>query len=282
VDHDKGTDLAPSPSAPDVYWPTTFPHAADLDGDGDDELLIENVANEVGDIDGMGSWDYERAWLGGGGEIGWPSAWTDLVDTYGTDSILALTMDADLDGDGLVDLALLDTTGVRVWGWDGAALAETASTDIAWAASATDLDTRRWMGAADFDADGDSDLFLALRDEAAVQVLLNDGAGGFSLGDRISVDADLADADGTTASDLTGDGRLDVWSLTGPSSFGLLSAWRLVDGAFDALPTQTIAPTDRVTPRDIDADGVRDLVVGEDDRVYVYWGVPEVVTVDCE
>ena len=118
--------------------------------------------------------------------------------------------------------------------------------------------------------------------DLAVQVLLNDGAGGFSLGDRISVDADLADADGTTASDLTGDGRLDVWSLTGPSSFGLLSAWRLVDGAFDALPTQTIAPTDRVTPRDIDADGVRDLVVGEDDRVYVYWGVPEVVTVDCE
>jgi hypothetical protein len=266
-------------AGPEVDVDTTFQHAADLDGDGDDELLIENAAVNRGDMDGDGVIDDEvKILIGGLGEAGFPTAWTDLVFSLGPDPVLALTMDADLDGDGLVDLAIVDAAGVRLWGWDGAALVERVSTDLIWGGGSADYTARAWLASTDADGDGDIDLLIALRGLASVQVLENDGAGAFTAGAIVAVPASLEEAAYAALADLSGDGHLDAWTLDGDD--GVVRSWRETEAGWETLLLQTIGILNHGTARDIDGDGVADLVGAGGRQLWVYWGTGK--EVPCE
>lgn len=247
----------------------------DLDGDGDSELVLENVAEALGDLDGDGrEEDPEAVRVGGLGE-GLPTVWTDLIAEVGVGVVLALTATADLDGDGLSDLTLVDAAGVSVWGWDGERLVERTRSELAWAATAPALDTRRGLGAADADGDGDVDLWLALSGEDAVLLLLNDGAGGFVLGDRTPAPAEMVDTSTLRLEPLL-DGALQAWAVDEATAH--VRSWREQDGTWTALPVATPAFVGGVTVRDLDTDGAAELVGAIDDRVFVYPGTVEEVT----
>ena len=267
---DGAATAAVEPTPPDLYTRYAQAHAADLDGDGDAELLVENATRDASDLGG------EALALGGVGETGWPTSWTDLVDTVGADVVRAVAMDGDLTGDGPADLVLVDAAGVRVWAWDGAAFAEVASTDLAWAATAPDTTVRRWLAESDDDGDGDIDLLLGLNGEEAAQVFLNDGAGSFRLGERVSVPASLADST-ANVEDLDGDGRLEAWSVADD-----LQGWRDGASGWEALDTSYVAFGPYAAARDLDGDGAADVVGASGDRVYVVWGTREDVVLTCE
>lgn len=151
-----------------------------------------------------------------------------------------------------------------------------------WAASATDLLGRRWSALADADADGDPDLYLALRDEEAVQVLLNDGSGGFGVGERRAAPADLVDNQDVSAAEVARGGGLVAWWLNTTFDAATIESWRDTDAGFVALPIQTPNASGYAGVQDVDRDGVMDLVGGWGDRAAVQWGIVERTNGACE
>ncbi len=262
---------------PDPYFDSTFEYAADLDGDGDDELIVENAAHVQPDT----SWSYgdeEHVRVGGLAAPGFPADWIDLVDTFGTDTMLAFATGADLDGDGRADVAVVTAGGVSVWGWDGASFGERAASSVAWSDAATDPGARRWLAAVDADHDGDTDLVLALQGEAAAQVLRNDGAGGFTIGARVAVDAELADDSEVRVDDLDRDGWPELWSLND----GTGSLWRWEGDGFGAGGPLALNLDGGVTARDLDGDDAPELIGAYRSRLFVYGARTEDVVYTCE
>lgn len=265
------TALAVGGGSPRVWSP-------DLDGDGEAELVLENVGYARGDLDGDPELeDPEQILifgLGGGVEL-----WLDHVSAVGMGVALALHAGSDLDGDGQQDLVLVDAAGVRVWSGHSGGLAPAVSSEVAWASGASVLEGRRGLGAADADGDGDLDLWLALPGEDAVQVLENDGAGGFTLGPRWTAPAEMVDDPALLLERLAGD-TPSGW-VDEPDQ-GWAPSWRPVDGAYAALPLATPNLGSPGTALDLDGDGAADLLGVMDGRVSVTWGTAELLEVACD
>ncbi|MEQ9616424.1 MAG: VCBS repeat-containing protein [Phycisphaerales bacterium] len=213
----------------------------DFDGDGFEDLLTVNQDTNPAKIDlfiskGRGSF----------------SARTRYEPT-GTPTDLIL---ADLDGDGILDMAYLDgaadTFAVRL-GQGGTSFGPEIRVSLP--ASSVRLI------AGDPDNDGDTDLaFAGGASSDGVRLLMNDGTGVFSLGPVLE-GATRWDAVGL--GDLNGDGIDDAVLANSTTVLTLVS-----DGAGGFLPPTVHAvngPVGRLTLDDLDLDGSLDVIARAND-----------------
>ena len=226
-------------------------HAADLDGDGDADVLSASW------IDDKVAW-YENL---GGGDFS-----TQRVITTDADSARSVHA-ADLDGDGDADVVSASALDHKVAWYEnlggGAFSAQRVIT--------TGANLALSVHAADLDGDGDADVLSASSNDDKIAWYENLGGGAFSAQRIITTDADGAAS--VHAADLDEDGDVDVLSA---SSNDDKIAWyeNLGGGAFSA---QRIIATDAdsaqsVHAADLDGDGDADVlsVSYRDDKVAWY------------
>ncbi len=237
-----------------------IPTMADLDGDGDFDLLIGNRIDPASDSAGT------IAWFENTGSSRAPAYRHRGMLPMQSEYHYAPTV-ADLDGDGLPDL-VLGTWRDRVQFWRNTG----TRTAPAWtlADSALVVLTRGSNSApalADLDGDGDLDLFVG---EASGQLNFYRNIGTrsvprFALVSDVFQAIDVGRRSTPTFADLTGDGRADL--LLG-SEDGGIQLWRNVSDAVtvrfvrDTTFLVPSGPYSSVTAADIDGDGDLDLVVG--------------------
>lgn len=224
--------------------------AADLDGDGDLDLLVAHTSES------------EVAWLENSGGT---SAWTEHVLTTaagGTKSVAA----ADLDGDGDLDVlvaAALDSEISWIENLGGGVFAPelTISLDVAGASDVT---------AGDLDGDGDLDVIAAGETDAEISWFQNLGAGSF--GSEIVVTIQALGAHGVEAADLDDDGDLDLISVSGTD--GKVATYEnLGAGSFGGqqVLSQSALGSPRLAVVDLDGDGDPDIVSTSQDKDEISW-----------
>ena len=247
----------------------SVPHLADIDGDGDLDLLVGNKIAPDTDTTGTITWFEnvgtarapafrERGALPMRGEFHYAPAM------------------ADLDGDGLPDLVLGTWRDVLQW-WRNAGtraeprwvLADSALITITRGSNTT-------PALADLDGDGDLDLIVG---EASGQLNLyrNDGtptAPRFVLVSDVFQEIDVGRRSAPVFADLRGDGRPDL--LLG-SEDGGVQHWRNVSDSSGVrfvrepdLPVRT-GLFSTLTVGDVDGDGDLDLVVGTSSGGLLYF-----------
>ncbi|MBK8096174.1 MAG: VCBS repeat-containing protein [Planctomycetes bacterium] len=221
--------------------------AADLDGDGDRDLLVGNneiVAGAQDRLlrnDGQGTFaDVTAAALP-------PGLWF----TNGMDV-------ADVDGDGDLDFVTGDAWQNRLFLNDGSA----RFTDATFGRMPGQGSETRRLRLVDVDGDGDRDLVGANYRQETLS--LNDGTGRFI---DVTVTHMPVDAESTwelAVTDIDGDGDPDL-AFAGQASTRLYrntGGGHFVDATATHLPAMTAAAGASVTFVDLDGDGDRDLFVG--------------------
>ncbi len=259
--------------------------AADLDGDGDTDLVTANTFDgSVSVLLGNGDGTYAAAVnygvganpssviaadLDGDGDIDLAVAntFSDNVSVllghgdgtfaarvdYGVGSFPQSVTTADLDGDGEADLAVVNSgdnnVSVLLNNGDGTFASKVDYSVGSGALSVT---------AADLDGDGDIDLAVAVQFDFQVAVLLNSGSGTFAA----YVDYRVGSTPwSVTAADLDGDGDMDLATanLNGNNVSVLLGNG---DGTFAARTDYSVGlQPNSVTAADLDGDGDIDLAV---------------------
>lgn len=218
--------------------------AADLDGDGRDELALatDDAPDEV--------WQVENGALS--------KVWTGPTPT-----IARGVSWADADGDGDPDLAFGVNNGAApVFRNDGGAL-------VPWWSGRVE---RLGKGIAWADLDGDGDPDLAIADSAYDEFIRNDA--GFSSWHVSSVDRRHEDA---VAVDIDGDGRDEVGFAVNEPGVPNVEIWGLRDGSFQLLPFQfEDGPrASALAFADVDGDGKLDVALarpGDRDSVLLQDG----------
>ncbi|MDE0193897.1 MAG: FG-GAP-like repeat-containing protein [Gammaproteobacteria bacterium] len=228
-------------------------HAADLDGDGDPDVLSASYSDD------------EIAWYENLGHGDFSAQRAITTDADGAGYLYT----ADLDGDG--DPDVLSTSGGddRVaWYENQGSGAFSTPRIISTLAYAPDF-----VLAADFDGDGDADVLAG--DDIGISWYENEGGEGFSSG-RVVRDG----ARGSTSAhavDLDGDGDADVLS----ASFNGQIAWHENVGGGEFAAQRTIAAAAGwhwwVHAADLDGDGDADVLaassgpVSESEHYRVVW-----------
>ena len=186
-----------------------------------------------------------------------------------------LAFDMDRDGD-------LDLFGVSGWLGSGDPPGErnelyrnNGSLQFAEITSGTLYSAPAGQGATDtdFDGDGDVDIIAANRD-GDLNVLRNDGAGGFSAVDPDSLGIVHDAFGGATSGDIDNDGDLDLVlvGLDGPETIGYLYR-NSGGGAFSFVRTFSDIDGFMGGFADLDNDGDLDLVFAGDDVAYLNDGL---------
>ena len=224
--------------------PVSAVHAADLDGDGDSDVLF-----------GIGRGDDEIAWYENTGDDGRSFSSSPRALDTAADNPESLEA-ADLDGDGDLDvLSALegpDTGSKVVWyrneGDGSFSAARVISEDVAGANDAH---------AADLDGDGDLDVVSASYFDNKIAWYENLGNGDFS--EQLVLTDEAEGATDVHAADLDGDGDLDVL-IASSSTF----AWyaNIGDGDFEEreLSTGSLRTPIAVDTADLDGDSDEDIV----------------------
>ena len=221
----------------------TCVHAADLDGDGDMDILSAS------------SHDSKIAWYENDG-TGWFGA--QQVITRAADGATSVYA-ADLDGDGDLDVLSASANDDKIaWyendgaGQFGAQQIITTSARWAWSVYTADLDD-----------DGDLDVLSASREDGKIAWHENDGTGQFGVQQVITTEA--YGAESVYAADLDGDGDLDVLSATSGNHLadGTM-AWYENDGTGQfglqqVITTEAYEATS-VYAADLDGDGGLDVL----------------------
>lgn len=262
--------------------------AADLDGDGDPDLVVANsdsnflstywTVNGVltvganialpGDAEGVVAFDAD-----GDGDIDLATANSNvdsmsfLINNGGGSFSLSQTLPtgskpihlvaADFDGDQDRDLAVVNRDSNSISLFTYAAGSFSAAGSFAVGADP------RWIAAADLDGDLDNDLAVVNHDSDSVTLHTNNGAGSFSTTTTLS----LLSPNAVEAGDLDGDGDMDLAVTQGnntPALHGVV-VYRNTGGAF----TNTGLNPTGLDPHGIelfDADGDGDLDVATADR----------------
>ncbi|WP_456846571.1 S8 family serine peptidase, partial [Cellulomonas sp. P5_C6] len=153
---------------------------------------------------------------------------------------------ADLDGDGQTDLAVGSVAGIAFFDTGTGGIVPTGTLPMSTSAAV--------MAGGDIDGDGDVDLVVGREASDVVQVLLNDGGGGFTPG----ASATRPEPRRVTLGDVNADHRPDlVW----PTGVSLQNP----DGTFaPAIPLPALQMMDGDQPdvavADVTGDGVPDVV----------------------
>jgi hypothetical protein len=225
--------------------------AADLDADGDLDLVVANefMPNVILLNDGAGTFAYEPLPAPTGTvPPNWPARDSEDVAI------------ADLDGDGRLDLVIVSEDDVRHGGSGVHELYLGDGTGHFTATTAGLPDTEaNAVTVADLSGDGAPDLLIG--NAGQDRLLVNDGAGQFT-----DVTAERLPTEGRTnqdleLADLDGDGDLDL--VVGNEDGNRLlvndGTGRFTDETAGRFPTTPTVETRKVTPADVDGDGDLDL-----------------------
>jgi hypothetical protein len=221
-------------------------YAADLDGDGDMDVLSATVN------------DNKIAWYKNDGVGGFTIQTAISTAPWGPRSVYA----ADLDGDGDMDVLSASYGDGRIYWYENdgtGGFTMTTSSTIT-----TTADGARSVYAADLDGDGDMDVLSASEVDDKIAWYENDGVGGFTLPTSSTITTTADGAKSVYAADLDGDGDMDVLSA---STIDNKIAWYKNDGAggFTAQPAITTATNGggSMYAADLDGDGDLDVLSSE-------------------
>lgn len=212
--------------------------AADLDGDGDLDLVVamEWAPHLILLNDGRGRFTEDPT--------------RSPRTTHDHEEVVL----ADLDGDGSIDILIVseDDRAKELYLNDGQARFRDASDRIP--------STAVTNGAIALDIDGDGDQDLVLANAGPDQVLVNDGRGRFVDESATRLPPDTDTSQDVASADFDGDGHPDL-------AFGNEDGNRVLlndgSGVFRALPEgawpQAKEETRKIVPGDVDGDGDIDL-----------------------
>ena len=167
----------------------------------------------------------------------------------------------DVDGDGIVDLAIVVSSFVKI-------RKGTGDGHFGGLQTIGGVDNAGSIRLLDEDGDTDLDLFVVLPYSDAIRVFRNDGRGYFTAFIGKQVGDQPA---GFDAADLDGDGNLDfVVAVSIANSIAVLMGTG-GGGLADVVALPTVTFPNSVSAFDLDADGAIDLIVSAF-GLYVHWG----------
>ena len=262
-------------------------HAADLDGDGDEDVLSASYGDDRiawhenddasftshdistgargassvyaadldhdGDLDVLSAsyWDNEIAWHENDGTASFVShAITDSVQ--GAYAVFA----ADVDGDGDTDVLSASSGDHKIAWYENEIVSDTC--EFTSHVIADDALYARSVYAADMDGDGDIDVLSASYADHKIAWYENNGDGSDFTAHVITTNA--RGANSVYAADVDGDGDMDALST---SAWDHKTAWyeNNGDGTFTDHPIDTVGDVSAVHAADVDRDGDMDILV---------------------
>lgn len=242
-------------------------HAADLDGDGDMDIISASSGDE------------KIAWYANEGMNGFGTQ--RIIATQTANGGFSLDIDAvDMDGDGDIDvLAALSTDGKLAW-YRNDGLGDFGPEEII----STGAYTSGSVHVADLDGDGDPDVvYGSYQFYQRVAWFANDGSGGFAPEHVISTQ--VGSINDVYTADPDGDGDQDVLAASGSGVMWYANDGLGGFGTEQVLPTQ--GQTNTVRAADLDGDGDEDVVTAYVMADTVAWyandglggfGPPQVIT----
>jgi hypothetical protein len=213
-------------------------HAADMDNDADEDLLILNSGSEI------------QHYRNDGGSFSY-------VGFFSATAMFCLTVH-DMNGDGINDIVSSLFTGidnyVRIDLHDGAGTFVQEYSPALTAAAV-------WIAAADLDHDGDGDLVFLDNSTPATYLIRNDGAGSYAI---ITIDPSLP-GNGNTIdlADFDGDGEPDAVWPGGTSGVGWAMGGSGASFEASAYELSNLVNATAAFAADMDGDGDPDIVVAD-------------------
>jgi hypothetical protein len=190
------------------FFPPVSIHAADVDGDGDIDVLGAAYVNN------------EMTWWENANGTGLPWIEHNINSTYIEATSIYAT---DVNGDGYTDvLGASSGLGCITW-WEN-----TDGTGTTWIMRqiTNDFDAAQSVYATDLDGDGDTDVLGAAWGDGEITWWENTDGAGTSWAEHI-VDSDFGGANCVYATDVNGDGYTDV--LGSSSIIDLVSWWKVTE-----------------------------------------------------
>ena len=213
---------------------------SDLNLDGELDLAVTNLEQTLTILIGDGAGNFTL---------------TSTISITGVGGAAIKVVSAELNGDGWPDLAVANSSGLRIF--IGGPTGFTAGPSYSTPMPATNL------AAGDFNADNRADLvvtFSGMSFDGGLRVYINNGQGGFAEGLTVSDSTLMRSA---VVRDFTNDGKLDIVA-GGVTTSSIIPNKLLIlsgngDGTFQSLPPGNAPTFGEMTSGDFNGDGNLDL-----------------------